>query len=102
MSIPMTRMLLSSFGLEACGQHGNYGFALAAHPGEPQVPLNNGLGSQPMVQKRLPALMCFQRPLTRMVSHSADPKISRVPKRRRLMPDNAQVERMNRTNKGRP
>jgi hypothetical protein len=34
---------------EAGGQHGNYGSALAAHPGEPQGRPNNGSGSQPMV-----------------------------------------------------
>ena len=33
----------------AGGQHGNYGSALAAHPGEPQGRPNKGSGSQPMV-----------------------------------------------------
>jgi hypothetical protein len=41
--------LTSSSCQEACGQHGNYGFALAAHPGGPQGRPNNGSGSQPMV-----------------------------------------------------
>ena len=34
----------------AGGQHGNYGSALAAHPGEPQGRPDKGSGSQPMVQ----------------------------------------------------
>src|SRR5215210_2672878 len=34
----------------AGGQHGNYGSALAAHPGEPQGRPDNGSGSQPIVQ----------------------------------------------------
>jgi hypothetical protein len=34
---------------EACGQHGNYGSALSAHPGEPQGRSNNGSGAQPML-----------------------------------------------------
>src|SRR3954453_15720381 len=52
MSNPTTRMSLPP-PVEftgAGGQHGNYGSALAAHPGEPQGRPDNGSGSQPMVQ----------------------------------------------------
>jgi hypothetical protein len=51
MSNPTTRMSLPPRVLltGAGGQHGNYGSALAAHPGEPQGRPNNGSGSQPMV-----------------------------------------------------
>src|SRR5215210_5930908 len=39
-------------GTGAGGQHGNYGSALAAHPGEPQGRPNKGSGSWPMVMCR--------------------------------------------------
>jgi hypothetical protein len=47
--MPITRIIDLLVLSEACGQHGNYGFALAAHPGGPQGRPNNGSGSQPMV-----------------------------------------------------
>src|SRR5581483_9407631 len=36
----------------AGGLHGNYGSALAAHPGEPQGRPDKASGSQPIVQRR--------------------------------------------------
>src|SRR5215204_4519226 len=42
----MATRLLTGAG----GQHGNYGSALAAHPGEPQGRPDKGSGSRPMVR----------------------------------------------------
>ena len=58
----------------AGGQHGNYGSALAAHPGEPQGRPDNGSGSQPMVQgSACPHLRAPGAPCPGWSHHSADP-----------------------------
>src|SRR5215210_9177323 len=61
----------------AGGQHGNYGSALAAHPGEPQGRPDNGSGSQPIVQgSACPHLRAPGAPGPGWAHHIADPRIS--------------------------
>jgi hypothetical protein len=62
---------------EAGGRHGNYGSVLTAHPGEPQGRLDNGSGSQPIVQaSACPHSRAPGAPCPGSAHHSADPKIS--------------------------
>src|SRR5215469_12813125 len=96
MSIPITRIIDLLVVSEACGQHGNYGFALAAHPGGPQGRPNNGSGSQPMVTSACPHSRASSAPQPGWSHHIADDRQS-VKAPAIIMPDNGQVERMNRT-----
>src|SRR3712207_6246152 len=83
----------------AGGQHGNYGSALAAHPGEPQGRPDNGSGSRPMVQgSACPHSRAPGAPCPGWSHHSADPDGSAGHQgTAAIMTVNSQVERMNRT-----
>ena len=82
----------------AGGQHGNYGSALAAHPGKPQGRPDNGSGSQPMVQESAyPHSRAPGAPYPGWSHHSLPRWVSRYRDTNAIMPVNGQVERMNRT-----